>query len=229
MGTGKSPTIAAVFDLDGTLYTGHITLGISQHHRMHHVKRLQLLSYMAVHLPIWGLQVLGLMSQATSRQIWARNLGWTVRGWTKEEAEKVFKWIAEQYVEPMFRGEVIERLHDHQKAGHRVILVSGTPSPLLAEIGQRLGVDEIVGTPLILNNGRYSGASEAPVCQGPNKVTRLESYLRETNDIIWSESYAYADSHVDIPLLESFGIPVAVHPDSQLASHARESGWEILQ
>jgi FMN phosphatase YigB (HAD superfamily) len=34
----NSGDIAAIFDLDGTLYTGHITLGLAEHHRTHRVQ-----------------------------------------------------------------------------------------------------------------------------------------------------------------------------------------------
>jgi phosphoserine phosphatase len=109
-----------------------------------------------------------------------------------------------------------------------VILVSGTFSPLLREIGHQLGVRETVGTPIVMKNGRYTGGSEFPVCQGPHKVTRLEEYLRGTRDINWLESFAYADSQSDIHLLEAVGVPVAVVPDAFLESYAKERRWEIV-
>ena len=221
--------IAAIFDLDGTLYTGHITMGLAEHHRTRRVKRFELYTYMLTHMPIWWLQRLGLVSESTSRTIWARNMGWTVRGWTPEEAKGAFQWLAKQYVLPKVRLEVMVRLRTHQDAGHRVILVSGTFSPLIREIGHQLGIRETVGTTLSMKKGRYTGGSAFPVCQGRHKVTRLEAYLRETADISWSKSFAYADSQSDIPLLEAVGFPVAVVPDAFLESYAKEKGWEILQ
>ncbi len=229
MGSGDPSKIAAIFDLDGTLYTGHITLGIAQHHRTNRVNRFQLYTYLAIHMPIWWIQRLGLISETTSRSIWARNLGWTIRGLTIEEAEKAFAWLAEQYVLPRVRPEIINRLRNHQAMGHKVILVSGTFSPLLHEIGHWLEVEDAVGTPMILDGGRYTGASELPVCQGRHKVTRLEQYLDERKDILWSDSYAYADSYSDLPLLERVGHPVAVYPDSLLSAHAQNLGWETIE
>ena len=229
MRSGASPKIAAIFDLDGTLYTGHVTLGIAQHHRTNRVNLRQLYTYLAIHMPIWWIQRLGLITETTSRSIWTRNLGWTIRGSTIEEAGKAFAWIAEQYVLPKVRSDVINRLRDHQVAGHTVILVSGTFSPLLHEIGQRLGVADTVGTPMIVKAGQYTGACELPVCQGAHKVTRLERYLDGRADILWSDSYAYADSYSDLPLLARVGHPVAVYPDNRLSSHALRCGWEIIE
>ena len=220
--------IAAIFDLDGTLYTGHIAKGIARHHRMHRVKRLPLYAFMTTHMPLWLLQRLGLLSEAAMRELWTRHMGWPVRGWTPQEAAAAFAWIAEQYVQPLVHPDVMARLRDHQAAGHRVILVSGTPAPLLAEIGRQFGVEETVGTPLVLRAGRYTGACELPVCQGPNKVLRLDSYLRGSDNVLWPQSYAYADSYTDLPLLERVGHPVAVYPDSRLSAYAQSQGWEIM-
>ena len=151
--------IAAVFDLDGTLYTGHIVNGMARHHRTHRVNRLPFFFYMTTHMPMWPLWRLGLMSEGTARELWASHLGWTMRGMTHQEADTAFAWITEHYVLPRVRPDVLARLRDHQTSGHRVILVSGTLSPLLAEIGRRLEVEETVGTPL---TGTASPSSRIP-------------------------------------------------------------------
>jgi HAD superfamily hydrolase (TIGR01490 family) len=220
--------ILAIFDLDGTLYTGHVVRGIARHHRVFRVKRLPLYAYMLSHMALWPFYRLGLLSEAASRELWTRDLVWTVRGWTPQEADVAFAWIAEHYVLPLVRPDVMVRLRDHQASGHRVILVSGTLAPLLAAIGRQLGVEETVGTPLLVRAGRYTGACELPVCQGADKVSRLEAHLGGKNDILWAQSHAYADSCTDLPLLQQVGHPVAVYPDSQLAAHAQAQGWEIL-
>jgi len=220
--------IAAIFDLDGTLYTGHIVKGIACHHRAHRVRRLPLAFYMVTHMALRPLRQLGLLSETFVRELWVRHLGWTIRGWTRQEAATAFTWVAEQYVQPLVRPEMMKHVRDHQAAGHRVILVSGTPAPLLAEIGRHLGIEETVGTPLILRAGRYTGASELPACQGLGKVSRSKVYLGD-DSISWSESYAYADSYTDLPLLEQVGHPVAVCPDDELAVHAQNRGWEIIR
>ena len=98
----------------------------------------------------------------------------------------------------------------------------------LAEIGRQLGIDETVGTPLVVRNGRYVGACERPICQGDGKWLRLEEHLAG-DDISWEQSYAYADTYWDLPLLDKVGHPVAVYPDAQLAAHARERGWETIE
>jgi HAD superfamily hydrolase (TIGR01490 family) len=219
---------AAIFDLDGTLFTGHVVQGIARHHQVHRVKRLPLYVFLITHIALWPPGRLGLISEARVRELWTSHVGWTIRGWTPPEAARAFAWIAEQYMSPLVRPDVLARLRDHQEAGDRVVLVSGTPAPLLAEIGRQLAVSETVGTPLVLREGRYTGACELPVCQGVGKVSHLEAYLRGSEGDLWSHSYAYADSYTDLPLLQRVSHPVAVYPDPELAAHARSQGWEIM-
>ncbi len=218
----------ATFDLDGTLYSGHIVQGVARHHWEHRVKRVLLCFYLATHVPLWPLWKLGLLSESTARELWLRDMAWTIRGWTPDEAALASAWIAQQYVLPLVRSDVLDRLREHQARGHRVIIVSGTLSPLLEAIGRVLGVVETVGTPTVIKAGRYTGACELPTCQGPGKVLRLEAHLQSDGEVPWNESYAYADSYVDLTLLERVGHPVAVYPDPKLAAQARSHGWEIL-
>jgi HAD superfamily hydrolase (TIGR01490 family) len=221
--------IAAIFDLDGTLYTGHLTFAISEYHRTHKVQRLPLYAFMAVHWPMWGLVKTGIISEARGRAIWARNLSWTLWRMTTESAAAAFRWIANQYVRPRVREDIVVRLKEHQAAGHRVILLSGTFVPLLAEIGKLWGVDDVIGTPLRIDDGKYTGSTERPACQGEYKVTWLKRYLIDKPDINLMESYAYADSITDQAVLESVGHPVAVHPDPLLADLSQERDWEIIR
>lgn len=223
----NEPAVAAIFDLDGTLYTGHIIHGIAQHHRKHRAKRVRLYLFMVSHMALWPLYRTGLLSEASIRELWAHHMGWTIAGWSLWEAEAAFAWISEHYVQPLVRPDIMARLRLHQESGHRVIIVSGTLAPLLAEIGHQLGVSETVGTQLVVRKNCYTGACELPVCQGPNKVSHLENYLNG-QDLLWSQSYAYTDSYTDVSLLERVGHPVAVYPDAQLTDHARSHGWEII-
>jgi HAD superfamily hydrolase (TIGR01490 family) len=221
-------TIAAIFDLDGTLQSGRIGMSLMRHHFHHRTKRLHAIRYLIVHLPIWWAYGLRLVRETVAREIWTRNLGWTVQGWTPKQAISAFTWIADEYVMKRQRADVVNRLREHQASGHRVILLSGTPSPLLKVIGSRFGIEETVGTPLIIHSGHYNGRSEPPACQGANKVRRLEEYLGDASAIVWDQSWSYGDSNIDIPVLERVGNPVAVYPDEKLETHARANGWEII-
>ena len=54
----------------------------------------------------------------------------------------------------------------------------------------------------------------------------MQSYAAE-HGIDMKASFAYADSHSDLPLLEAVGNPVAVRPDVALYKHARRAHWDV--
>jgi hypothetical protein len=66
-GEPRQSAIAAIFDLDGTLYAGHIVHGIARHHRVHRVKRTRFYFYMATHLALWPLWRCGLLPETAFR------------------------------------------------------------------------------------------------------------------------------------------------------------------
>ncbi|GAB4418652.1 MAG: hypothetical protein Kow002_05690 [Anaerolineales bacterium] len=219
----------AVFDLDGTLYDGNIITGYLLHHRKHRVNRLPLYTYFASHsilIPLWKL---GVLSEVTTREMWARDLSWATVGMSEESGRRCFEWIGSNYVIPLIRNDVFEWVGKHSNDGYQAILVSGTPSPLLEIIANKLGFHEFVGTPLKVANGNYTGRIELPTAQGKGKVERLKRHLgTDVNDVDWKSSFAYSDSITDEPLLGLFGNPIAVYPDPKLAGIARKSGWTIL-
>jgi len=109
-----------------------------------------------------------------------------------------------------------------------VVLVSGAFEELLACLGERLGVQHVVGTRLELRNGRYSGRAIKP-CFGQDKVTLLTELLaKHSLEVDFSQSFAYGDGIFDVPMLELVHNPVAVYPDSQLWDHALQREWRII-
>ena len=72
-----------------------------------------------------------------------------------------------------------------------------------------------------------SGFLAASPLVGESRAAWMRSYA-ESQGIDLKASYAYADSHSDLPLLEVVGNPVAVRPDVSLYRHARRSHWTIV-
>lgn len=221
--------IAAIFDLDGTLYDGHIWQALKRHHQIHRMKLPALYAYVVSHVALWPFYRWGLLSEERFYKAWGRHMPWLIGGLTLEEADRVFQWVTQEEVLPNLREDVLSVLRDHQHNGHSVILLSGTFQPLLNVIGQHLGVDEVVGTELAVRDERYTGSIVPPVCMAEGKAERLRSVINaraEETDL--SASYAYADGPIDLPALELVGHPVAVYPDPRLAAIAEKRGWPIL-
>ena len=225
----RSNTIAAFFDLDGTLYTGHIWKAIVQHHRVHRKKLAFLLAFLITHLGPWPLVKRGLLDKEKYFIRWGKNLAGTVGGFSRQEAHEAFQWIWEHDVAHSLYPEAMSTLRRHQEQGHQVVLVSGTFQELLEIIAQRLGIPHAVGTPLEVRGERYTGRIVPPFCFGPYKVQRTKEFLEAAGwEIDFASSFAYADTIYDVPLLESVGNPVAVCPDAELLAHAQQRGWPVM-
>ena len=84
----------------------------------------------------------------------------------------------------------------------------------------------IVAARLATRDGRYTGRLAAPPLVGEARAAWLRSYAARDGANL-KRSYAYADSHSDLPLLEAVGNPVAVNPDVALFRKARKKRWPV--
>jgi len=220
--------IAAFFDLDGTLCTEHVWHALARYFKEHHRRRLLVNAFLVTHLSLWPLHRLSLVSRERFFRLWIKNMPWLLVGLRPEEAQNIFRWITDQALIPSLRPDVAEVLRQHQTEGHLVVLVSGAFEELLACLGERLGVQHVVGTKLELSRGRYSGRA-ITACFGQDKVTLLTELLAKRGlEVDLSQSFSYGDGIFDVPVLELVGHPVAVYPDRQLWDYALQRGWQII-
>ncbi len=220
---------AAFFDFDGTLYSGHLWRDISDFYRERGERRLLVWAYLLGHIALRPLNLLGLLSTERFYGLWARDLTWVLRGLPQDEGAALFRHILQWRVLPGLRPDVVERLRQHQRDGHLVVLVSGGFRDLLEMLASELVVPYVVGTEAEIVGGRYTGRATGLAITGRGKVEGVRLLAeREGLALDWAASYAYADSRTDIPLLEAVGHPIAAYPDRVLERHARANGWEML-
>jgi putative phosphoserine phosphatase/1-acylglycerol-3-phosphate O-acyltransferase len=221
--------IAALFDLDGTLYTGHIWQDLAHYHWAARRHRRWVVAYVVRNMAPSPLYRLGLISQADFFAAWGETMSWLLRGWTVEETQVLFEHLVEERIMPNVRPDVLDRLRRHQADGHLVTLVSGTFAPFLELIARKLNVPHAIGTPLEMRDGRYTGRIVPPLCQSEGKPYRVQAYFAEQGlDVEWAASFAYADHDTDVPLLDLVGRPVAVYPDEGLLGQAQVRGWPVM-
>ena len=75
-------------------------------------------------------------------------------------------------------------------------------------------------------DGTYSGHLSQVPPTGETRAQILADYCA-AEGLRLEESIAYADSTSDLPMLEVVGFPVAVNPETRLASIARKRGWLV--
>ena len=118
----------------------------------------------------------------------------------------------------------VRRIRRHRAAGHRTILITGALDVFVEPL--RSLFDDIVAARLGTTDGRYTGYLDAPPLVGEARAGWLRQRALE-HEIDLRHSYAYADSHTDLPLLRAVGNPVAVNPDVALFRVAKKHRWPI--
>ncbi len=228
--TDAAPPALACFDLEGTLCTGrHIWAAIAGRRILSLATVLQVAPYV---VSITGLSLAnrlgGWVSYSRVSRKGLEGLASLLRGISCEQADALFEKTA-QIMAASARAAVLSALQRHQQAGDTVLLVSGGFQPLVDHMARVLEVVHAIGTPLQVVAGSYTGQLAGPPLMGQVKVKAVRQYLEDHSlRVDWSRSYAYGDRFTDMPILESVGHPVAVHPDRKLLALARVRGWPVL-
>ena len=119
----------------------------------------------------------------------------------------------------------LRRVREHRALGHRTVLITGALD--FAVEGLRPLFDEIIAARLSVRpDGTYSGNLAVVPPTGETRAQLLADYC-EAEGLRLDESIAYADSTSDLPMLEAVGFPVAVNPETRLATIARKRGWLV--
>lgn len=227
--THTMSNVAAFFDLDGTLTTGHVWRGISRYIRLNRVNLGVYYRFLLFHMALWAASNVGLMTREHFTEMWTRDMAMLLKGYSWEQARELFFWVNELEVKPNFRPLVLEALRWHLENDHVVVLVSGAFQELLDLVAEELGVSHSVGTVLTFSGGLYTGRVTGDACFGAEKARRIRAYLRQQElQVNLKVSYAYADRVYDTPWMEMVGHPVATYPDKYLLRRARSRGWGVL-
>lgn len=225
----KKSTVA-LFDFDGTLFDGHIIEGMLRFFVKRRYRFRPTLSYLFSHSLLYPANRVGLLSDEEFYRGWGEDLARVLGGLNRDEVNELFKWLTDSYVLERTNPTIVKILRQHQGRGQIVILLSGTFHKLLEMIGRKLGVFHAVGTKLEIQDGRYTGKIVPPFCFGTDKVNLFKEFANSIRlDIDLDDSFTYADSIFDVPMLEMVGHPVAVHPDGKLRQLALQRGWQIVE
>jgi alcohol-forming fatty acyl-CoA reductase len=118
----------------------------------------------------------------------------------------------------------IRRVREHRRLGHRTLLITGALDFIIDPI--RPLFDDIIAAEMTCSNGTWDGQLTAVPPTGEARYQTLVDYAAD-HDLDLRQAVAYADSSSDLPMLEAVGFPVAVNPETKLASLARRRGWLI--
>jgi fatty acyl-CoA reductase len=123
--------------------------------------------------------------------------------------------------------EAVRRVREHRAAGHTTILVTGVVRPLTRPL--RPLFDVIVAADLATDAaGRCTGFLTGPPLVGESRAAWLQHHA-SLHGLDLAKSFAYADSHSDLPMLASVGNAVAVSPDIALMRAAAANQWSVVE
>lgn len=210
---------AAVFDLDGTLIRGTSA------------ERL-LVPYLARRGLVGVRQVAAALATAVTLPVagQTRALRRNKRYLEDVDVEAVQAHLPSFFgdtLEGRYNRSALQRMEVLREAGLGLYLLTGAPDFIAEAAVRRFGLEDGVGSPMGVRDGRYTGRLEGPHYFGGAKVLGLDTLARR-HSLDLAASYGFADHKADIPFLECFGHPVAVEPDAGLRRHAELRGWEIL-
>ncbi len=144
-------------------------------------------------------------------------------GWDVQTVHDIVAETLHELIDPLVYAEAVDLFAEHRAAGREVVLVSSSGEEVVGPIGEMLGVDQVIATRMVVEDGRYTG-DIAFYAYGEHKQTAITALAADRG---WdlAECYAYSDSVTDVPMLAAVGNPVAVNPDKALRRHASELGW----
>jgi HAD superfamily hydrolase (TIGR01490 family) len=130
---------------------------------------------------------------------------------------------------PRVYPQMLEVAHRHQDAGRRAYIVTAASQELADILATVMAFDGAIGSGISeVVDGVYTGRPAGLFVYRSGKAQAITELARREG-IDLGSSYAYSDSESDLPMLRAVGHPVAVNPDGNLATVARQEGWDVLR
>ncbi|MFN2589829.1 MAG: HAD-IB family hydrolase [Actinomycetota bacterium] len=146
------------------------------------------------------------------------------RGASVEGVERLMRDQVGELMLQRVSAPAIRRIREHRVAGHRTVLITGALRWFADPLAPLF--DHVEATELAEDFGRFTGDLRTPPLVGEARAAWLRRFAAASGADL-ARSYAYADSHSDLPLLRAVGNPVAVNPDVALYRVARRDRWPV--
>lgn len=218
----------AVFDLDGTLYDGQVWKALVGYLWKSRVNRLATAAYVARNMSRYLLYKAGLMPRDLVWDRFARELMSMLAGLEADAVHPLADDLYQSHIAAKIDANLLTEWESFGRQGYRRIILSGSPTLLVAAIGRALGASAVLGSESEIQNGRLTGRLAGDLVHGKAKMNRLLAHIAaEGWGVEWKQSHAFGDSYTDLMVLSLVGHPHAVRPDVRLHAHARENGWRV--
>lgn len=210
--------IAAFFDIDGTIFRNSLMI--------EHFKKL--IKYEIVNPSVWYSRIKPVYEEWDKRygnfDDYLEALGKVYIEELRGVNKSYIEFIASQVIN--LNGDMVykysrERIRWHQKNGHKVFFISGSPDFLVSKMAEKYGATEYRGTTYLVDeNNNFTGEIKK-MWDSENKLKTLSEFL-EKYDVDLDLSYAYGDTTGDLSMLRMVGNPIAINPNRELLLSIRE-------
>lgn len=220
--TGSTNQVAAFFDMDGTLLSSNVieTYLWLRLRELNGTERAAHIGRMIGKAP--GL----VQAERKERGAFLRNAYKQYAGAQLSVLDEVADEHLGDHVLSRLSPDAVRRIREHRKAGHPTVLITGAIRALTRPLMPLF--DHIEAAELAVDDrGICTGHLASSPLVGESRAAWMQAYAR-SHGIDLAQSFGYADSHSDLPLLAAVGHPVAVRPDVSLFRHARRHRWTIV-
>lgn len=217
-------TIAAFFDLDGTLIPGSANIPLA---KAAFRAGMMTPKELAKDLRNGVSFILKGATDERSEQVRDRILA-AVEGYPAAQVEALadsFMAALVDSVEPTMQQVLDEHADRHEDR----IVLSASPTEIVSRFAAEVGLEHGTGTTSERDaDGVYTGRLVGPFCYREGKVAVMRQLAADYGYDL-TKSYAYSDSVSDLPMLAAVGHPVAVNPEPALRDLAADRGWPIIE
>jgi HAD superfamily hydrolase (TIGR01490 family) len=185
------PIPIAIFDLDGTI-TYRDTL-------------FPLVLRLLVRRP-WHLLRLAAVAPAALRFVFDHDraalkqslLRATLRGMTRAELHAAAEHFVRDCIARRCFHDALNAVRRHREAGHHLVLMSASVDFYVPEFGRQLGFHQVICTGVAFDQDHLEGTLTTANRRGEEKARCLRQLWEERG---MSETFAYGNSHSDLPHL----------------------------
>src|SRR3954447_2075841 len=217
----EGPSVAACFDLDGTLIAGYSVRYLGQERMQRREVGLSEL-----------VRTLGItVGAGIGRAGFEDLLGLGAAAWrgrAQEDLDEMGERLFRTKIQRLLYPEMRELVRAHQRQGHVVILSSSATSYQVDPVARHLGIEHVLCNRFEAKDGLLTGVVERPVIWGPTKADAVQKLAGDLG-VDLTKSYFYADGDEDLALMHLVGHPRPTNPGRRLAKVAAKRGWPVLR
>lgn len=216
----RATRVVAFFDVDNTLLPG----AASEVRFVRHLWRKGVVGWRE--LAASAAYLVRAMPPVSYQPLRLRKL--YLEGKSPEHIEQLADRFTREALIPALSQQALRQVDHHRRAGHEVVLVTGSLDILMVPLARFLSVETVIAARPARDARGYTGHLVPPLPYGDGKRAHIEALAQERG-IDLGASYAYGDSPGDVGLLEVVGYPQVVNPIRGMHRIARRRRWPITQ